>query len=832
MDFFLLAFLNSDENLKKVFGVTFNLEREGAQTSECLPMIKVDQMATVTEALNERRRSIDLHTLPDIINIGINRFVVNNVGQSVFLRKNVQINKYIQLGNKTFKAVGIILHTGTEVKGHFQSIVFPNDIFYYCNDDSIQQVAPRGVNNEYLTKHATLITYQITDEEFRPDILSLPTISHDDASPSIEKPKNVFMPTEIESDKIAMSPHPIHMSITELIQTYNLVVPNKNLKTNLQEHYKGIHGFLDIDIEGAPTKDFGPESAKYQNNANVLATICRILGRLPFNYHVTQGETNAAEVIHKLNIHALIPSQEQVFDAANAVRDIYHRYKDNANYQEEDILSEITNALQPLLREMEYEEDAIDAQQEGESNITSTQMSNPNGDNEDELFLTGLSKKYKWHERLEDFGEDTIDEILKKIHHEEEETLTSDQQKRLNLKEKFIHEYDNHAAEYKSPRDFILSFIKRRETTCGDNEINYSERQYYEILTEYLNTGEIPSVKKRGGNPGKVTKETLECLIVTVLDFPDATDHERAEYLNEMGPHQNNKISESTVNRILNKLNITIQTPCFSPRERNSLGYRIARVLWAEVMESLASDSSCLLCFIDEASVVLGRRKKARGFVSIRPCVTKTLNSKTLSIVSCIIPNFGTISKWFDSSVKTEDYALFLREAYHIIRTKICNEGTNIIFIQDNASIHKTEEVKKVAHENKINLFYTVPYSPQLNLLAENYFSQLKEVSLNRFKALDNENVQQFPIQHSHSLAKHRIIQQWDVETSNFYDYKNSSKVYGAWLNVLDMCKQGMPLFGIHIPTKEGFSIETVHSLVSCRRRQPDQSSSSPSQRN
>lgn len=44
--------------------------------------------------------------------------------------------------------------------------------------------------------------------------------------------------------------------------------------------------------------------------------------------------------------------------------------------------------------------------------------------------------------------------------------------------------------------------------------------------------------------------------------------------------------------------------------------------------------------------------------------------------------------------------------------------------IHDNCPIHKTTEVISEAHKNKINLFSIIPYSPQLNLLVENYFAK------------------------------------------------------------------------------------------------------------
>lgn len=91
-----------------------------------------------------------------------------------------------------------------------------------------------------------------------------------------------------------------------------------------------------------------------------------------------------------------------------------------------------------------------------------------------------------------------------------------------------------------------------------------------------------------------------------------------------------------------------------------------------------------------------------------------------------VIPGYGSISRCFKGSVKNKEYSLFLLEISFILRTKICNQSTQIIIIQDNASIYKTDEVRETALNFKLNSFFIVPYSPHLNEVAENYFSQLK----------------------------------------------------------------------------------------------------------
>lgn len=117
------------------------------------------------------------------------------------------------------------------------------------------------------------------------------------------------------------------------------------------------------------------------------------------------------------------------------------------------------------------------------------------------------------------------------------------------------------------------------------------------------------------------------------------------------------------------------------------------------------------------------------------------LSAKKMSILAAVIPGFGTIFKWFNNGVKGHSYAQFLNEILFICRTIICNVKTQIIVIHDNCSIHKTAEVKTVARKNKLNIFSIIAYSPQLNLLSENYFGQMKFFTIYDFVGMINEEI-------------------------------------------------------------------------------------------
>jgi transposase len=61
------------------------------------------------------------------------------------------------------------------------------------------------------------------------------------------------------------------------------------------------------------------------------------------------------------------------------------------------------------------------------------------------------------------------------------------------------------------------------------------------------------------------------------------------------------------------------------------------------------------------------------------------------------------------------------------------------VIIMDNASIHKSIEVRKLIESKKARLIYQPPYSPFLNKI-ENYWAFLKSMLYNNSKYIDNFN--------------------------------------------------------------------------------------------
>lgn len=139
-------------------------------------------------------------------------------------------------------------------------------------------------------------------------------------------------------------------------------------------------------------------------------------------------------------------------------------------------------------------------------------------------------------------------------------------------------------------------------------------------------------------------------------------------------------------------------------------------------------------------------------------------------------------------------------EKFHIYRTRICNPLTLIILIQDNCLIQKTIDVLQEAKKCKLNMFLNIPYSSKLNLLAENYFVQLKYYVLYHFIALPKESINSDTInQYKFSPFLIHIMKQWEEMTELHYDSTSTAHIFGAWKSVLNSCINGIQLSGQHI---------------------------------
>ena len=307
-------------------------------------------------------------------------------------------------------------------------------------------------------------------------------------------------------------------------------------------------------------------------------------------------------------------------------------------------------------------------------------------DTDDNQFI---AENYNWRDRI---ILDNADEILNTIQQDvlnyEQESKSRKERDGMNhLKQifyrDFIRYYIDNIESYDNREIFCLDFLqqmqnpertwkiikdiiskinsknKKKKDKKKKDEFNFISkdtllrqiRKFEQITNEeekrnFLVNG-IKS--KHGGTREsctKVSKETLLCLIVLVLDFPNLSASSMARYINSRyGPnYQYDKhISARTVQRYLSLMKFTVKKALFAPPNRNSIGLRIFRVAWSRIIQDILMNDNVLLCFVDEAAVTdVEGRLFGRAYASITPVMNVPLQKVKLTIIAMVIPCYGS----------------------------------------------------------------------------------------------------------------------------------------------------------------------------------------------
>ena len=70
-----------------------------------------------------------------------------------------------------------------------------------------------------------------------------------------------------------------------------------------------------------------------------------------------------------------------------------------------------------------------------------------------------------------------------------------------------------------------------------------------------------------------------------------------------------------------------------------------------------------------------------------------------ISLLVCVVPSFGIFIQFFSQCVKSIAYGNFLMRIAEVCRENICHEDTDIVFINDNAMIHKAKTINGMEEE-------------------------------------------------------------------------------------------------------------------------------------
>ena len=185
---------------------------------------------------------------------------------------------------------------------------------------------------------------------------------------------------------------------------------------------------------------------------------------------------------------------------------------------------------------------------------------------------------------------------------------------------------------------------------------------------------------------------------------------------NHLLKHTALSISETTISRMLKKLNISYKRSTALIINRNT--ERTLQIRHDKIFELLAfHDLGFKMIYLDESSFNLnlsnlyGYAKKNEKFVSVVPP-----KSENISLLAAVSDDGILGFMVFKGSVKGNDYGAFilkLIDSNEIIK----NNLENYVFCMDNARIHAAKAINHILL--RLNTFYLPPYSPFLNPIEE-----------------------------------------------------------------------------------------------------------------
>lgn len=269
----------------------------------------------------------------------------------------------------------------------------------------------------------------------------------------------------------------------------------------------------------------------------------------------------------------------------------------------------------------------------------------------------------------------------------------------LDLRQKIIDTYEN---EPISQRQIAIRFRVAQSVVTR-------------LLKQYRETGQL-APKPRPGRPRALSPDQVQVVQDLVSATPDITLGELCEALNkQLGI----EVSESTMCRVMQRLNLTSKKKALHPSEKASERVQGLRgEYWDEVRDVRVED----LVFIDESGVNLGLiRLFAWAIRGQRAYGAQPKRGKNVSIVAGL-----SVAGVVASAVILGAFDGLSFEAFVAARL-VPNLWPGACVVMDNCSIHKGEEIRRLIEEAGAKLVYLPPYSPDFSPI-ENFWSKVKSI--------------------------------------------------------------------------------------------------------
>ena len=301
----------------------------------------------------------------------------------------------------------------------------------------------------------------------------------------------------------------------------------------------------------------------------------------------------------------------------------------------------------------------------------------------------------------------------------------------IAYKKRFLTFYQNQINDEHNKlnkKEIIDQFIACQETNRSIKTLykwtrQLDIKQQIEILCYY----------DRGGPHSltKLTDDVLTFIYVALQMNPTLKPRHLVRMIlsdSELRP-EDEKISISTVKKGIAKLKFSYKRIEIIHMLKNCFGFKALRVFWAQKVKMLIYERGYFPMFIDETSIIM---KITHGYAKKNTLPQKlgSVRTENISLIIWVIPLVGVIFSLKQYSFTIPSYTSFILQGNIIARNAIFNSQSNIFMIQDNCTPHKWAGMKDIFEIVNLPFVNTVPYSPELNYLAENMFNVLKSDDL------------------------------------------------------------------------------------------------------
>lgn len=243
-------------------------------------------------------------------------------------------------------------------------------------------------------------------------------------------------------------------------------------------------------------------------------------------------------------------------------------------------------------------------------------------------------------------------------------------------------------------------------------ELELNRKTVSSVIFNYKKTGRI--FAKRIRTPkNKIIGESGRQLIILAIenDVSIPLKSLKIKLMEDLGI----AASITTISKCLDELNYSFKRVVLIPEVRNSHELIENRFIYCS--NYILYDENKII-FIDEFGISCSSRVGyGRSFVGTSPRKkVRAIRSRNISVCAAI-SKYNLLK--FDLNPVAYNSETFKTFILNLIEGLRIQGTTNGMFIMDNASIHKRNDIRVILAENGFELIFLPPYTPQLNPIEE-----------------------------------------------------------------------------------------------------------------